>query len=190
MGFFIDCSSTFLTVNYFLKKFYLRCSRTPEWTFDNLFLIFIFICGKKYCLEFNCVFMNWFIFWCLFRFLLLRCFLQNFHFLSFILVLKMVNKIKIYSWSYLLWLTLLSMKDKKVDLLLGVSNVIDITEILFAFLIKLFPTWCKSTEKLEYKIEKSDILRTLFGTLIAKTNILAQTEVNYRCHHNWKYLNN
>ena len=36
-------------------------------------------------------------------------------------------------------LTLLSMRNKKVDLSLGVSNVIDVAEILFAFLIKLFP---------------------------------------------------
>ena len=36
--------------------------------------------------------------------------------------------------STLLW----SIKNKKVDPSLGVSNVIDVTEILFALLIKLF----------------------------------------------------
>ena len=36
-------------------------------------------------------------------------------------------------------LTLLSIKNKIVDLSLGFSDVIDITEVLFAFLIKLLP---------------------------------------------------
>ena len=42
IGFFFDCSKSFLTVSYFLETFYLRYSRVAEWTFDNLFLIFIF----------------------------------------------------------------------------------------------------------------------------------------------------
>ena len=68
---------------------------------------FLFTMPKRYYLEINCVFINWFIFdgfsdsgyWGdLYRILI-------FHFiiLPFIAMLKMVNKIKIYSWSYLLW---------------------------------------------------------------------------------------
>ena len=60
-------------------------------------------------------------------------------------------------------LTLLSMKNKKVGLSLGVSNVIDIAEVLFAFLIKLFPNLMQ--RYFEYKIEKNELE---FGTLISK----------------------
>ena len=51
-------------------------------------------------------------------------------------------------------LALLSIKNKIVDPSLGISNVIDITEILFAFLIKLFSQLMQKTENLECKIEK------------------------------------
>ena len=51
-------------------------------------------------------------------------------------------------------LALLSIKNKKVDPSLGVSNVIDITEILFTLMIKLCSPFHKSAENLECKIEK------------------------------------
>ena len=93
---------------------------------------FFFTMRKTVVLE-NCVFMNCFIFWWLSGYLsdLYRIFTFHIRTLSFLAMLRMVNKIKT--------LTLLSMKNKIVDLSLGVSNVIDITELLFAFLIKFLP---------------------------------------------------
>ena len=82
---------------------------------------------------------------------LYRIFTFHIRILSFIAMLRMVNKIKIYSWSYLLWHSW-AWRIKKVDLSLGVSNVIDIAEILFAFLIRFLPHLIQ--KYLECKTEK------------------------------------
>ena len=65
-------------------------------------------------------------------------------------------------------LALLSIRNKKVDPSLGVSDVIDITKILFVLSIKLFSDLTQKYWKAWMHNYRNEVLRTPLGTLTAK----------------------